>query len=276
MRELDSLRSELADLEHQLVQQKAASDGGKLSINGSFGKLGSMWSKLYSPHLLIQTTLTGQLSLLMLIERLETLGVEVVSANTDGVALKIPRAMQMLTQQEILGWEEDTGFETEETAYRSLHSRDVNNYVAIKPDSETKLKGAFAPPGLQKNPTNQICVEAMIAFLKDFTPIEQTVRGCADIRKFVTIRQVNGGAIDQAGAYLGKAVRWYYAKGVTGPLRYKLNNYTVARSEGARAVMDLPERLPDDIDYEWYINETKSILGDVGIDPTVHQLRGLI
>ena len=51
----------------------------KIVINGSFGKLGSKWSTLYSPDLMLQVTLTGQLSLLMLIERLTLAGVPVRS-----------------------------------------------------------------------------------------------------------------------------------------------------------------------------------------------------
>ena len=275
MRELDSLRAELRTLETQLVDAKTAADGGKIQVNGSFGKLGSKWSKLYSPNLMIQTTVTGQLCLLMLIERLEGAGIPVVSANTDGVVTKCPVALRKARDQIVEGWERDTGFDTETTEYRALHSRDVNNYVALKDDG-VKLKGAYAPPGLMKNPANEVCVEAAIAFLRDRKPVEDTIRACSDIRRFVTIRQVNGGAIDQQGNYLGKAVRWYYAKGVEGPIRYKVNNYTVARSEGARPVMELPDVLPDDVDLDWYIREAKSILADVGVEPVSYAVGDLV
>lgn len=254
---------------------KVGADTIKIVVNGSFGKFGSKWSKLYSPHLLIQTTLTGQLALLMLIERLEALGVTVTSANTDGVGLKTPLALRDARDAVIGEWERLTGFETESTLYAALHSRDVNNYVALKPDGGLKLKGAYAPAGLQKNPTNEVCVRAVIAFLRDRTPVETTIRQSTDIRQFVTIRQVKGGAVDQQGEYLGKAVRWYYAKGVEGPIRYKVNGYTVARSEGARACMELPETFPEDVDFDWYITEAKSILADVGVDPVSYLVKDL-
>jgi DNA polymerase elongation subunit (family B) len=48
----------------------------KIAVNGSFGKLGSVYSKLYAPELLIQTTITGQMCLLMLIERMSAAGIE--------------------------------------------------------------------------------------------------------------------------------------------------------------------------------------------------------
>ena len=63
-------------------------------VNGTFGKLGNMFSIIYSPDLLFQVTLTGQLTLLLLIERLELAGVRVVSANTDGIVIKCHRTLK--------------------------------------------------------------------------------------------------------------------------------------------------------------------------------------
>lgn len=239
----------------------------KIVVNGSFGKFGSPYSRLYSPTLLIQTTVTGQLALLMLIEILEAEGIAVVSANTDGIVMKCPRGKQILCELIVWEWEAVTGFTTEETRYTVLASRDVNSYVAVKADGY-KVKGAFAPPkpvgSSWPNPTTQVCADAVVAYLRHGKPIEETIRECRDVRQFVSIRTVKGGAIDQSGAYLGKAVRWYYACGVTGPLRYKLNGYTVAKTEGARPLMQLPDTLPDDLDLDWYIREAQTMLADVG------------
>ncbi len=245
---------------------KVTADSLKITINGAFGKLGSKWSALYSPDLLIQVTITGQLSLLMLIEMLECEGIAVVSANTDGVVIKCPLALKSRMDAVVLTWEMLTGFETEETQYLALYSRDVNNYIAIKPDGNAKLKGVYAPAGLQKNPTNEICAEAARRFLTNGTPVGETIRRCSDIRKFVTIRQVKGGGVDAQGHYLGRAVRWYYAKGAHPALTYKVNGYKIARSEGAKPLMQLPSSVPDDLDHDWYIREAESILSDVGFD----------
>ena len=236
----------------------------KITINGSFGKFGSPYSRLYSPKLLIQTTVTGQLALLMLIEMLEEFGVPVVSANTDGIVILCPTDRVHFMDGVIEWWEYVTNFDTEATQYRSIYSRDVNNYIAIKLNGEVKMKGAYAPTGLMKNPVNGVCVDAAVAHLKDGTPIEQTIYDCKDLTKFVTIRQVKGGAVNQQGDYLGKAVRWYYANDVVGPLTYQSNGYTVARSDSAQACMELPSELPTDINFDWYVAEAKSILADVG------------
>ena len=75
-------------LEAKKNGDKAMADGLKITTNGSIGKFASPWSNLYAPDLFIQTTLTGQLALLMLIEALESEGIPVVSANTDGVVIR--------------------------------------------------------------------------------------------------------------------------------------------------------------------------------------------
>lgn len=174
---------------------KVTADVLKIVLNGSFGKFGSMFSRLYSPNLLIQVTVTGQLALLMLIEWLESRGIRVVSANTDGIVIKCPRSEKNTLDTVVKMWEARTGFETEETLYKALYSRDVNNYLALKADGGVKGKGAFGPVSISKNPTNAICNDAVAAFLEHGTPIEKTIRACTDIRKFVTVRTVKGGAI---------------------------------------------------------------------------------
>jgi len=194
-------------LKAELKEVSTAQDSLKITINGSFGKLGSKYSILYAPDLLIQVTVTGQLSLLMLIERLELSGIKIVSANTDGIVIKCPKhlipTMDFVVQQ----WEHETGFNTEDTQYLALYSRDVNNYIAVKrkQDKKTgawlnvpdgcKTKGTFGKPGLQKNPQNDICSEAVTEFLSNGIPIEKTIRECKTITKFVNVRTVKGGAV---------------------------------------------------------------------------------
>ena len=241
---------------------KVTADALKITSNGTYGKLASMWSKLYAPQLMIQVTLTGQLALLMLIEKLEGGGYTVVSANTDGLSVMVPDGDPHVDAI-VKEWERATGFVTESNRFKVLHACDVNSYVNIKHDGSLKLKGAFAPSGLQKNPQNEICIEAVCAFLKDGVPVKETILKCTDIRKFVTVRQVKGGAVKD-GKYIGKAVRWYYARGETGVIRYKENGNTVARSEGGRPLMELPDTLPEDLDFPWYIREAGDLLNDVG------------
>jgi hypothetical protein len=252
-----------AIVEQRIVAKKAGdsvvADALKIVVNGSFGKLGSMWSVLYAPDLMIQVTISGQLMLLMLIEMLELSGVTVVSANTDGVVMKAHPSINDV----IAWWELTTGMKTEETRYTSLHAKDVNNYIAIKEGGGTKLKGLYAPAKLSKNPTNTICIDAALAYLQHGVPVEDTITQCNDVRKFLTIRKVDGGG-QWGGQYLGKMVRWYYS--TTGmAILYQRNGNKVAKSDGAKPMMNLDLGFPIDIDYLWYITETKSILADLGL-----------
>ena len=236
----------------------------KIVINSSFGKFGNRWSALYSPDLLIQTTVTGQLALLMLIEALEGSGIQVVSANTDGIVIYCHKRNQAALFSIIAAWEATTGFNTEETAYTALYSRDINNYVAFKPSGSYKAKGAYADAELSKTPTAQVCVQAVVDHLQLDIPIETTIRSCPDTRMFVSVRSVTGGAV-KGDTYLGKAVRWYYAVGETGSIQYKKNGNKVAMTDGARPLMLLPDMPPKDIDYQWYIAKAYAILGDLGV-----------
>lgn len=240
----------------------------KITINGTFGKLGSKWSFLYAPDLMLQVTITGQLSLLMLVERLELAGVQVVSGNTDGIVTKILPEQEQMVLDIISDWEFDTDYEMEETEYLGVYSRDVNNYIAVKKSGGTKGKGAFADPRekaniLKINPSNEICVDAVRVFLEKKIPVEKTIRECIDPSKFVTIRTVNGGAVyeDQE---LGKAIRWYYGKHELDMIRYATNGNKVPRSDGAVPMMDLPNTVPEDIDFDWYITEANDILKKIG------------
>lgn len=181
---------------------KAFNEGGKIMINGSYGKLGSPYSALFAPEMLIQTTMTGQLSILMLIEWLEFYGIPVISANTDGVVIKCPIQLIPTSQFLIKEWEKRTGLTMESADYKAIYSRDVNNYIAISASGKVKRKGVFAPGSLEakKNPDLDICADAIVDYLTKGVPIEETIRNCRDIRKFVTIRKVNGGGVKLHGA----------------------------------------------------------------------------
>lgn len=234
--------------------QKTKAEGLKITVNGTFGKLGSPWSTLYAPELMIQTTVTGQLAILMLIDRLESNGLPVVSANTDGIVVKCPADKVDRMKAVVRRWEAATGFEMESTQYAGLWSRDVNNYVAIGVDGKAKVKGTFAYAGRKKNPEYDVCTDALVAWLRDGKPVDETIRECRDVRKFLQVRRVDGGAV-WGGKYLGRVVRWYHSTSEAGFIAYKRNGNKVPQTDGARPVMDLPAELPDDIDYGWYINK---------------------
>ncbi len=260
-------------IEAKKAGDKMTAESLKIAVNGSFGKLGNKWSVLYAPDLLIQVTLTGQLALFMLIEMVEAAGVPVVSANTDGILIKCPKTLYPMVEGIIAEWEKTTGFATEETRYSAVYSKDVNNYLAIKTDGKVKGKGLYANPWevsgpnvfkLQKNPSTTIVIEAVIALLRDGIPLDTTIKACRDITKFIAVRSVTGGA-NKENAFLGKAIRWYYSVTTRqGVINYKKSGYKVPKSDGAKPLMELPDEFPDDVNYNWYLMEARSVLGNIG------------
>jgi hypothetical protein len=281
-------------VDSRLAAKKAGdnvgADSGKIIINGSFGKLGSKYSVLYSPDLMLQVTLSGQLCLLMLIEMLEDAKVSVVSANTDGIVSRVKRSERQKFEAIVKYWEGITNFETEETGYQSLYSKDVNNYIAVKykEDAATKklnfgknwleekevckLKGAYANPWPDKkaqifrfhvNPTFQICTEAICAYLMDGTPIAHTIRSCPDITKFISVRAVKGGA-HKDRVFVGKFIRWYASTDTVGCIHSVLTGNKVADTIGGKPLMDLPDDLPADIDYNFYEDRARKMMVNIG------------
>ena len=83
----------------------------KVPINACFGKFGSKYSALYAPDLMINVTVTGQLSLLMLIEMLELNHIHVISANTDGIVTYYDRSLKDTKDSIIQRWSELTEYD---------------------------------------------------------------------------------------------------------------------------------------------------------------------
>ena len=261
--ERDEIIQKIEALKKERKQYVNDAESLKVVINSSFGKMGNQYSSLYSPQLVIQITLTGQLALLMLIETLELAGIEVISGNTDGLVIYTNRNNEALLNTVVKRWEKVTGFETEETAYKSIHMRDVNSYIAIREDGSVKLKGAYRLKDISKNPVNEVCVRAVVNRLTHGQDVKELIMGCTDIRDFLTLRVVRGGAYKD-GIYLGKTVRWYKSINCPGPIIYAKSGNDVPLTDGCRPLQELPTVFPNDVDYQWYIDNCYSMLEDVG------------
>jgi len=211
----------------------------KIMLNGTFGKLGSKFSKVYSPDLLIAVTLTGQFYLLGLIELIIENGGHIISANTDGVCVSAPPTDMAVIRDVIAMYGWLTNFEFEETQYRSIAIKDVNNYLAVKTNGKVKAKGIYAGSGLQKNPTNEVCTLAAQAYLATGRSVESFIREHLkpeNFADFTQSRSVTGGAIHYSDTHMvddwfpmtddeGKPVRgqWYReAWVITGKTRNPL------------------------------------------------------
>lgn len=290
---------------------KATANTLKIVLNGTFGKLGSIYCSFYSPDLMLATTLTGQLNLMCLIYELTKIkGVEVCSANTDGILVKYPAATRDKVLKVFSSNARKTGFEYEETPYLKYAAKDVNNYLAITTEKKVKRKGEYgfgcvtAPSNPQgKNPTMQVCSDMAVDFL---------LNGHFDITKytrpkdFVAVRNIKGGGVQHlktklvdawveiepkkwvcaetgkenkpprksrpkplevgfGGKPFGRVARWYMTTEKIPPITYVNNGNQVPKTEGAKLCLTLPDKLPKDVDFNWYVNETLSMLKDMGV-----------
>jgi hypothetical protein len=240
----------------------------KISLNGTFGKLASKYSVLYAPDLMLAVTLTGQFTLLMLIEWLEHAGVTTLSANTDGIAIRYEKEKEHLVKNVVEKFSLISQFSFEYTPYRVLAMKDVNNYIAVKLDRKLKVKGIYSPLSLRKNPTAQVAADAVGKWLAEGTPFIDTIK-TAPFVNFISARNVTGGG-QQNGNYLGRVVRWYQSNDIgLEPIRYATNGNKVPKTDGAKACMTLLDKTthPEDLDLIWYEKEAIKIAVSVGCKP---------
>lgn len=254
------------DLISSRLQAKVAGDDAKaealkIVINGTFGKFGNKYSIVYSPELLIAVTLTGQFLLLKLIEDLENSGILVISANTDSVTALVDNNLEDLHFEILSSWQKEMNLKLESEEFLAIYSRDVNNYLAITKNG-TKSKGIFVTKSINKNPTSEICIDAIIGLVTENIPIIDTISNCKDIKKFINVRKMKTMGVWQ-NQKIGTVGRWYYSNSGS-KITYISSGNKVAKSDFAKVVLELPTVLPNDIYYKKYQEEAFKILSDIG------------
>lgn len=155
-------------------------DAFKLALNGgSFGKLQDKSNWQFDPFACFKVTIGGQIDLIMLIERLYLAGINVISANTDGIVCLFDKTQEEMYKKVCKDWEKYTGFDSPTTGeleyadYRLFAQRSVNDYIAVKTDDTPKHKGSSftVDHELHKNKSYRIIALALEAyFVKGINP----------------------------------------------------------------------------------------------------------
>ena len=161
------------------------SDVLKLVLNSSFGKLGSPYSSLYDPQAMFSVTISGQLMLLDLIERLDAAGVRILSCNTDGLFLKVGRRDRSW-RRILKEWQADTGMSLEIEPVHRLAIVATNNYAVKMRDGRHKRRGTSLRGSLDPEhvPNHLVINDAIAAALLEDCPPEVTIRQCTDGVRF--------------------------------------------------------------------------------------------
>jgi hypothetical protein len=116
----------------------------KLALNGTYGKSNDKYSVFYDPKFTMSITINGQLSLLMLADRLLQIPkLKLVQLNTDGLTVAMTRDTEEQYNAICAQWQKDVKLELEFVDYQNMYIRDVNNYIALYTNGKVKRKGAY-------------------------------------------------------------------------------------------------------------------------------------
>ena len=161
----------------------------KLALNGTYGKSNDKYSVFYDPKFTMSITINGQLSLLMLADRLLSIAnLKFIQFNTDGLTVAMPRDTEQQYNDICDQWQKDVGLQLEFVDYSKMYIRDVNNYSAVYTDGNTKRKGAYQYEGLEWHKNQGGLVIPMAA--------EAAMVHGEDIRGFITHHLDKGNLFD--------------------------------------------------------------------------------
>ena len=250
----------------------------KLAVNSVYGKSSDMQNWIYDRQLTMFTTITGELSLMMLIEAYELAGIHVISANTDGVTIRINKALIPKMHELNAWWCELTKYELERADYQKIVFSTVNDYLAIKTDGEVKKKGDFLTDfELHKNKSARIVPVALEQYFVSGVPIEHTIRSHTNIFDFCLRQKASKDfhyeGIDRSTGdktIYNKLIRYYISN--TGEKLLKVKNEdsdsgaaNVSQVEAGEWLATVCNKLDanhplDNINYDYYIERAEKII----------------
>ena len=269
------------------VPNKISAEALKIVINSIYGKFGSELFFLYDRIAQLKVTINGQLMTMTLVEELELNGIHVISANTDGIIIKLPRNKMDVFNDITKRWNETNRMGADSEDYKAYYARDVNNYFAVWPDEEVDAKGALDPKqyikDLKKGYDMPIVATAVFNYLYKHIPVMDTLRGHKDILDFCKTQNVgrqfdvvydtvvNG---EKTTVYSQRHVRFYVS--TSGVIINKEHKDTHQRSKLAsglpvqilNSLDDKPIELRN-INYKYYYDEAYKIINPIklGISP---------
>ena len=178
----------------QGVPNKIGAEALKIVINSIYGKLGSELFFLYDRFAQMQVTINGQLMTMTLVEEFELNGIHVVSANTDGLVIKLPNDKFDVYKDITDRWNEFNKMGADYEEYERIVSRDVNNYFDVQKDGTIEFKGALDPKqyikDLKKGYDMPVVAKAVFEYFVNGTPVMETLHNHKDILDFCKTQNV--------------------------------------------------------------------------------------
>lgn len=108
----------------------------KIILNSTYGLSKEINSYLYDPLFTYSITINGQLTLLMLIEKLvgNVPNLKIYQENTDGITIGYDEQYKEIVEKCCQWFTKKTNQTLEHNFYKKLIIRDVNNYIGVKED----------------------------------------------------------------------------------------------------------------------------------------------
>jgi hypothetical protein len=269
-----------ADMKKERVSYaKGSPENGmlKLALNGVYGDSNNQYSPFYDPQYTMTITINGQLMLCMLAEMvMEIPGLNIIQINTDGITMHLPRDEMPWLKDIMLHWESITGLELEQVQYSRMCIRDVNNYLAVGIDGKVKRKGAYEyDVGWHQNHSSLVIPKAAEAALVHGRDIEDFILNHDDDYDFFLRTKVprNSRLLleDDLGIdseQIQNVSRYYVAREggklikVMPPLKGKdrARRIGINKTEYVVVCNESNNLDRDNVDYSWYINETRKMV----------------
>ena len=262
-------------LEAKKAGDKVKADGLKITVNSIFGKLGFEYFWLFDAKQFISTTVNGQLGLLMLIEKMYLNGIDVISANTDGIVCVIPKELEKIYYELAEEWERETNLTLEFTPYKKYIRRDVNSYITEKPDGETKEKGVFVRDlDLKRAYRMPIVPKALYEYFINNVPIRDTIEDSRDIMDFCISQKTGDKFVMELHTGSGveelQKTNRFYVSNSGGKLlkRDKYSGSTTGLHVGALVSIlnDYDEKTPFenyDVNHSFYEEEVMKVVREI-------------
>lgn len=176
------------------VHNSLAAEALKIVINAIYGKYGYENYWLYDRLAQMRVTINGQLMTMTLCESLELAGIHVVSANTDGIVIKLPYDKIDVYNQICKEWNETNRMSADDEHYKMLVSLNVNNYFDIQSNDKLEYKGALDPKqyikDLKKGYDMPIVATAVFEYFAHGTSVMETLCNHKDILDFCKTQNV--------------------------------------------------------------------------------------
>ena len=156
------------------AKDKAKDTFLKLILNSTSGLIDNQHSWLYFPEGAMRLRLIGQLILTKCIEECILNNWQVVSANTDGIEVIVPKN-ELNKYKELL---DNTcrlfNLDLEHENYSKIVYKNVNNYIAVTEDGKYKQKGLFVPKPILGNSVDELVIAKALEayYTKDIQPRE--------------------------------------------------------------------------------------------------------